>query len=211
MTVVEPRLHAEAVTTATRLPERPAGHTRGWWGMVLFVASEGTTFAAFIASYFYLRFVHHGPWPPPADLLPHYFWPSIGTGILIASAIPMAMAKRSAARARNGVTGVAIGMVWVMGALFVVFQFFDWRQEYPSSRLGKDAYGSLFYTIPGLHLAHVVLGLLMLLNLIFRALPISAGRPRKIPVGVVSIYWYFLIVLGVAIYLTIYLYPYSTR
>lgn len=211
MTVVEPRIRAEAVPTTTRLPERPRGHSRGWWGMVLFVASETTTFAAFIASYYYLRFVHHGPWPPPSDLLPHLFWPSVGTGILVASGLPLFLANRSAARSRNGVTGVAIALVWLMGAVFILFQFFDWQQEYPSSRLGKDAYGSLFYAIPGLHLAHVVLGLFMLLNLIARSLPISAGRPRAIPVGVVSIYWYFLIVVGVAIYLTIYLFPYSTR
>jgi cytochrome c oxidase subunit 3/cytochrome c oxidase subunit I+III len=36
----------------------------GWWGMLLFLASEATLFGLLIASYFYLRF-YNTHWPPP--------------------------------------------------------------------------------------------------------------------------------------------------
>jgi heme/copper-type cytochrome/quinol oxidase subunit 3 len=178
--------------------------------MVLFIASETAVFACFLASYYYLRFIHRTPWPPAGDPLPHLFWATLGTAVLVASALPLFAANRAAARERSGGAGALIVVVWLMGAFFMLAQFLDWTGEYPSTTLSKDAYGSLFYTLAGLHLAHIVLGLFMLINLIARALPVSAGHLRKGPLGVVSMYWYFLVVIGVAIYLTLYLFPRSS-
>ena len=47
--------------------DRPAG----WWGMVVFVASEATLFGAFIGTYYYLRFKTPA-WPP--DGIPSRTW-----------------------------------------------------------------------------------------------------------------------------------------
>jgi cytochrome c oxidase subunit 3/cytochrome c oxidase subunit I+III len=209
MTTFATRLAEESRPRDAEAPERPVGHSTGWWGMVLLVATESTMFAAFLASYFYLRFVHGGPWPPPADEVPGLFWPSIGTGILIAGCVPLFLAGRAAARRSGaGVSGLALVVVWLTGLAFVAFQALDWRAEWPASTLTKDAYGSLFYVITGLHVAHVAVGLLMLLMLIARALVGPAGLPGRGQVGIVAIYWYFLVVLAVAIYLVVYLSPY---
>ena len=47
---------AAARRQPAQLAEAPAGRTTGWWGMVLFICTESATFAAFLASYYYLRF-----------------------------------------------------------------------------------------------------------------------------------------------------------
>ena len=57
---------ARAVTAPTAeevAAEAPAGRPTGWWGMVMFITTEATLFAALVASYFYLRFQSTPDWP----------------------------------------------------------------------------------------------------------------------------------------------------
>jgi heme/copper-type cytochrome/quinol oxidase subunit 3 len=177
--------------------------------MVLFIATEGATFAAAIASYFYLRFADAQAWPPSSDKLPDLVVPTIATAILVASVVPMWLAVRTARRMAGGPTGLLVLVTFLAGAAFVVLQVVDWVSEWPSSTLSKDAYGSLFFSVTGLHTAHVVVGLGMLLFLLAGA---AVGRVRRghwEPVAIVSLYWYFMAVLAVAVYLTVYITPYA--
>lgn len=202
---LEERIHTDAGPAA----ERPIGHSTGWWGMVLFIATESVTFAAAIASYFYLRFAKgSAPWPPPADKLPDLVVPSIATGILIASCVPMLVASRTARRGHGAISGLGTFLALLGGAAFVALQFLDWFAEWPDSTLSKDAYGSLFYTITGLHTTHVVIGLGMLLFLVVGALVGRVRAGRWEPVAIVALYWYFMSVLAIAVYLTVYIAPY---
>lgn len=202
---LEERVHRDAGPAA----ERPVGHSTGWWGMVLFISTEAVTFAAAIASYFYLRFVKSSePWPPPAEKLPDLLLPSIATGVLIVSCLPMLVASRAARRGHGGISGTGTALAFLGGVGFFVLQLLDWFSEWPSSTLSKDAYGSLFYSVTGLHTAHVVVGLGMLLFLVVGA---AVGRVRHghwEPVAIVALYWYFMSVLAIAVYLTVYITPY---
>ena len=196
--------------TPARLAEAPAGRTTGWWGMVLFICTESATFAAFLASYYYLRFSADGTWPPDHEKLPSLLVPSVGTAVLIVSCLPMWLCGR-AARVRAG----ARRLFWLVltllgGVCFFVLQILDWRAEWPASTLSKDTYGSLFYSITGLHTVHVVLGLLMLLLLLGQALVRRLGPQRQtgsVPVG--AHYRYFLAAVALPVYVTAYLAPYS--
>lgn len=191
-----------------RAPERPVGHTTGWWGMVLFIATEAATFATAIASYFYLRFAKAAPWPPPPERVPDLVLPSIATAVLVVSCLPMLLAVRAGRRASTGGTGLGVLTTILGGVAFLVLQVLDWGAEWPRSTLSKDAYGSLFYSVTGLHTAHVVVGVGMLVFLLAGA---AAGRVRSghwEPVAIVSLYWYFMAVLAVAVYVTVYISPY---
>ncbi len=199
----------QAVHAESRLePEGPVGRTTGWWAMVLFIATEGATFASAIAAYFYLRFAKATAWPPPSDVPPDLVLPSIATAVLVASVIPMALASRTARDARGAVSGTASAVTLLAGAGFVVLQILDWVSEWPRTTLSKDAYGSLFYTVTGLHTAHVVIGLGMLLFLVVGALVGRVSGGHGGPTAIVALYWYFMAVLAVAVYLTVYITPY---
>jgi cytochrome c oxidase subunit 1/cytochrome c oxidase subunit I+III len=185
----------------------PVGRTTGWWAMVLFIATEGATFAAFVASYFYLRFSATGPWPPHGDLLPKIVVPSIATGLMVLSCVPAWLGSRWAARGRGARATTAMVVTFLAGSAFVVLQVVDWFAESPASTLSKDVYGSLLFGITGLHVAHVVLGLGMLLFLaVSLARRPAALRPGG-PVALVSLYWYFMALVAVAVYITVYLSP----
>ncbi|MGW0231238.1 cytochrome c oxidase subunit 3 [Actinopolymorpha singaporensis] len=193
---------------AVQAPEAPVGRTTGWWGMVLFIATESATFGAFVASYFYLRFVHGGPWPPKGDTLPDLVLPSIQTGILVLSTVPMAAAVRAARRGARGLLWLTMLVVALSGTAFVVLQGLDYVSEWPDSTISKDTYGSLFYTLTGLHGLHVMGGIGMIVVLLLSASVGRIGRRRPEPVGIVSLYWYFLAVVAVAVYCTVYISPY---
>ncbi|HET7328177.1 MAG TPA: heme-copper oxidase subunit III [Nocardioidaceae bacterium] len=195
--------------TERHAPERPVGHTTGYWGMVLFICTEATTFATFLASYFYLRFAGSGPWPPTGDPLPELFWSSLETGALLVSVVPMAVAVRTVAKGRRTGGLLMLALVWALGAAFVSFQIMDYLVSYPQSTLSSDAFGSLYYTITGLHTAHVVVGLLMLIAVIASTALGRLGKRRPEPVALMAMYWYFLAVLSLAIYVVVYISPYA--
>jgi cytochrome c oxidase subunit III len=187
--------------------ETPVGRTTGWWGMLLFILTEAAMFAAFIASYYYLRFSTDGPWPPASDKLPHWIVPGIGTGILVLSCLPMLLAVRTSRRSR-AVTFPLLVLVTVAGTAFVVLQAVDYMQEYPSSTPSKDAYGSLLFTLTGLHAFHVGIGVLMMLLVLGGQLLRGLKKPQAGATRVMAMYWYFLAVLAVVIYFTVYISPY---
>jgi heme/copper-type cytochrome/quinol oxidase subunit 3 len=177
--------------------------------MVLFICTETATFAAFLASYYYLRFSTDGSWPPAGEKLPSLTVPSIGTAVLVVSCLPMWLCGR-AARARASVRRSLWLVVTLLGgAGFVFFQIVDWFDEWPASTLSKDTYGSLFYSLTGLHTVHVALGLLMLLLLLGQVLVRHQPPSRQAgSIRVVALYWYFLAAVAVPVYVTAYLAPY---
>ena len=197
----------DVLARPTVAPEAPAGRSTGWWAMVLFIATEGATFACFLASYFYLRFSSATSWPPPGEKEPGLVVPTIATAVLVISCGAMVLGSRAAGRRARG--GATLGVVGALlgGVAFLVLQVVDWLREWPSSTLDKDAYGSLFYAITGLHAAHVVVGVGMLAFLaVSLAVRRAAARPAG-PVALVAMYWYFMAVVGVAVYVTVYLSP----
>lgn len=205
MTTLASRTEGSTRRRAREAPEGPVGRTTGWWGMVLFICTESATFAAILASYFYLRFIHDTPWPPPGDRPPSLPVPTVGTVVLLLSCLPMLLAGRTGRRPR--VHGLMLLLALLGGVVFVVLQGVDYSDEWPASTLHKDAYGSLFYTITGLHVLHVVIGLFMVLLVLVGGAVRGVGRGHLGSVRVVAMYWYFLSVLAVAVYATVYLSP----
>ncbi len=188
--------------------EAPVGRSTGWWGMVLFISTEAATFAAFLASYFYLRFSHTTGWPPPADKLPGLLYPSIATGVLVISCLPMLLAVRATPRGSRSGGGLGTLGALAGGCAFLVLQVVDWAAEYPSSTPSKDAYGSLFFVITGLHAVHVAIGVGMLLFLLASLAMGRLGRQRHEPIALVALYWYFMSIVALAVYATVYISPY---
>jgi len=208
MTTVTTPAGRESQREPAGLPEAPVGHTTGWWAMVLFICTESATFAAALASYFYLRFIGSGPWPPVADSRPSLLVPSVGTAVLVLGCVPMGVAVRAARRPGRLLAWVSLVVTMLTGVAFVVLQIVDYRGEWPDSTLSKDAYGSLFYSITGLHGLHVAVGVLMVAVLVASTSLRRIGGGEAGPVRIVAMYWYFLAVLALAVYGTVYISPY---
>jgi heme/copper-type cytochrome/quinol oxidase subunit 3 len=90
--------------------------------------------------------------------------------------------------------------------VFVVIQTFEWKAK--SFSLNSGPYGSLFFTITGFHMAHVILGLLMLLPLTIWSALGYFGPHRSAPVSIGAIYWHFVDAVWLTVFFTIYITPY---
>jgi cytochrome c oxidase subunit III len=183
----------------------PGARPTGWWGMVLLIATEATLFALLLATYFYLRFVTVGGWPPDRITDPAILKPLLATLILLVAVVPFAYAGVAADRLRRPAAQLALVCGIVLGVGFLVFQYILVQQSLDRFRPATDAYGSIFYTLVGLHFVHVGAGVLLALWALARTWRFD--RTAIVTVRVTALYWYFLAVVAAVVFLTLYLSP----
>ncbi|HVV65937.1 MAG TPA: cytochrome c oxidase subunit 3 [Rhizomicrobium sp.] len=177
----------------------------GWWAMIFLIFTEASLFGYLVFSYFYLGVQpqDRGMWPDGG--IPKLELALPDTIVLILSSVAIYWGERGRRLGSNRrlVAGLAIGLV--LGAIFVVIQFFEWKAK-PFS-LGSSAYSSLYYTITGFHMAHVICGLMMLAALLAWSAEGCFDRVRYAPVQIGSLYWHFVDAVWIVIFFTIYITP----
>lgn len=181
--------------------------TVGWWGMVLLILTEATLFAALVSTYFYLRF-NAPTWPLGAITKPELLLASINTVILLSSSWPMQMGLRNIRHASQRGLSIGLGIAWVLGALFLILQGFEYART--DFTLQSNAYGSLFFTITGLHGLHVLGGLGMVAFVLVRNWLGHFNERRYQAVENVALYWHFVDAVWIVIFTSLYLSPYLT-
>ena len=176
-----------------------------WWGMLVLILNEATIFAALLASYFYLRF-NSVLWPPQGVKLPELTLSSINTVILIGSSFVMQWALSSIRRGEVNRLRIGLAIAFLMGAVFLSIQIYEYTQlEF----IPQDhAYGSLFWSITGLHATHVLVGLLMNAYIQVRAAYRHFGSDRYQGVENVTLYWHFVDVVWIFVFASLFLSPY---
>jgi heme/copper-type cytochrome/quinol oxidase subunit 3 len=169
-------------------------------GMLLFVISEAMFFMGFFAVYV-SAYASASVWPPQEIDLPPIGLPTAGAVVLLASAATMALATR-AGRERQRSVIVWTGATLVLAAAFSVLLLLSFRGL--GFHTGTDIYGSLFWVLSVIALAHVIGGVVFFVMVLVQA---RAGELelRQDPLQSASIYWYFVTVIGVALYATFYL------
>ena len=200
MSEVMRSMQATGPTMAAAADRQRRDMPSGWWGVLLFICTETTLFALMIASYFYLRFqaVH---WPPVGIEKPKVALPLALTAILLASAVPLFMAVRSAklGRARAAWTLVLVAVVVQVGYLLV--QVHEFTSDLDRMSPKGSSYASIYFTLLGAHHIHVAIGILVELWLLARLLG-GVTNYRFIALRCVALYWYFVAALAVPVVFT---------
>lgn len=186
------------------LPSNAFGHEGlVWWGTVGFMVIEGSMFVIVIIAYFYLR-LRVQQWPPG---LPD---PSLGVGtanllLVIASALPNALAKRAAEKQNLSGVRLWLGIVTLIGVGNVVLRAF----EYPAlnCRWDDNAYGSITWLLLSLHTIHIATDVTDSAVLAVMMMTGPIDKKRFIDVSENALYWYFIIAWWIPIYLVIYWAP----
>lgn len=175
-----------------------------WWGTLAFMLIEGTGFALVIAVYLYLMSL--APiWPidvPAPDILPG----TIVTVILVVSLVPNVLISRWAERQELGKVRLGIVVMSILGIAPLIVRIF----EFPALKISWDrnAYGSVVWTLLGLHTTHIITDLvdtLVLAALIFTR---HGHNPRRLgDVQDNAMYWNFVVATWLPIYGCIYWVP----
>jgi cytochrome c oxidase subunit III len=176
-----------------------------WWGIVWLIAVEATVFIALIASYFYLKF-YAPEWPMGGIEKPELLMPSIATAALLVSAVPVYWAGKGIQQGNQSrlIIGLAIGLALM--TVVVVIKYFEFAGKGYSWE--TNAYGSVFWVLLGYHTAHVLLTILWTVILLIAAFMGYFDENRNLGVRVKALYWYFVSIIWLPIFFTLYLSPY---
>lgn len=100
---------------------------------------------------------------------------------------------------------IGLAVSFILGVVFIALEGAEWAGE--PFHLSSGVYSSLYFTITGFHLAHVIVGLLFLTVLfIWTALGyFDANRHSAASIGV--LYWHFVTAVWVAVFFTFYIAP----
>lgn len=169
-------------------------------GTVIFIASETMFFSALFATYYNLK-ARSADWPPPyvhLDLL----GPTFGTAFLVFSSLTMfpmlrALSQRRMKAAYGWLYAAIVGGLAYIGDAMHGYS----AQEF---NMHTSAYGSIYLTITGFHLLHVVVGVLMLIGLYFGLRSPAFHADKHGGAEAVSYYWHFVTVMWFGIYSTVY-------
>ena len=171
-------------------------------GMVLFVASEAMFFGAFFAGYFTIK-DNAKVWPPPG--IPHLKIDiaTILTIILVASSVVIQLSLRSIRKGDEGRARLLLGITIALGITFLLLQLYDYSQ------LGfgvKDGtFGTLFYVMTGIHMAHVFGGVVFLTLVFGQAMGGALTPSNHDSLAAGAIYWDFVDVVWLLLFTTFYL------
>jgi heme/copper-type cytochrome/quinol oxidase subunit 3 len=196
---------SDIVAEGRPLPIGSVGaHGSGLFGVWCLVATEGALFAYLLFSYFYCAMQGNQHWPPGGN--PSLTLALINTAVLLLSSLAVWLGLRGVRRGSQVqlIAGLSAGIV--LGILFVAIQLIEWSHK-PFS-ISSSLYGSLFFTITGFHMAHVIVGLLMLSAMLIRSLLGYFDRERHGPIAVGAIYWHFVDGVWLAVLASLYLSPY---
>jgi cytochrome c oxidase subunit III len=173
-----------------------------FWGMVFLIIIEITVFSAFITSYFYLRHFQE-VWPLDGIKEPDLLMPTIGTGIILLSSLPVAWGDRSMRSGNRRRMMIGLGLGAVLALAFLVLKVIEYSgAEY---RWHTNAYGSIVWTIIGFHSAHVLSLLAKTLVVVFAGSRGYFSGDRNMGVQVNGLYWHFVVLIWLPLYFTIYL------
>jgi cytochrome c oxidase subunit III len=171
-------------------------------GMLLFIISEVMIFGAFFTAYFFIRVVTHDPWPAPGTKIPEAAT-GVNTAILLVSSLTIHWALVSIKKGNR--FGLKAGMVltFLLGLTFLFLQV----NEY--IHLGwaphDSAQATIFYSLTGLHGAHVFVGLCALLIVSIRSFRGHYSPEHHQGMEVPGIYWHFVDGMWIIVYAALYI------
>jgi heme/copper-type cytochrome/quinol oxidase subunit 3 len=174
-----------------------------WWGTQGLIAIESTVFALTVATYFYLR-MHANRWPP-FEPPPELQWGTLNTVLLLVSLLPAWLTKRRAeALALPGMRlWVTVSTLFSFGVLGV--RWFEFKTL--NCLWYGSAYGSVVWTLLGLHTLHLITDAYdtLVLNVLVFTGPLEGKR--FVDVSENALYWYFVVFSWLPIYAVLYWAP----
>jgi cytochrome c oxidase subunit 3 len=215
--------------------EDESGNYRPWEdrsfriGMAYFILSEVAFFGSFLLALMYVRAFalpelssmdpaftlwpdFKGAWPsggPKSQAFtPLNAWgiPAANVILILASAVSLMWARKGLSSANRGqmIAGLAIAI-----ALGVAFLFQEAMEYHHAAGLGvtlaSGIYGTNFYTLTGVHGAHLLAGIAMLAVLLLRAFHGHFKAESRVGLDIVAWYWNFVVVIpGLLIFVYFY-------
>jgi len=183
--------------------------TNGTLGMILFVATEVMFFSGLISSFIINGSDNVGAWPPKWQPRLPVVNTALNTLLLLASGVTMYLAVRNINKDKEqGKISRNLILTMILGGSFVAIQGVEWINLLQAGMTSTSSvFGAFFYTIIGAHGFHALMGVLYLVYVSTKIIKTTEYKVKKNLIHVLSIYWYFVVLLWPVLYVLVYILP----
>jgi heme/copper-type cytochrome/quinol oxidase subunit 3 len=123
------------------------------------------------------------------------------TAALVATSVPLLLAARAARGGRRGAAIRLILLALLVQAGYLAVQVILFKRDLGDFSPRDNAYGSIYFSMLGLHHVHVAAGMLLSLGIVAKLLG-GLTNYRVIGVAVVALYWHFVNAMAILVVLT---------
>ena len=193
---------AASTLTVTQAEMPMSPHLRGRVGMWCMIAAESAIFTIFVVAYlYYVGKSISGPTPREVLEVPIFI--SI---CLFSSSFTIVMGERAIDRGNTKLFAMWLFGTIFLGAIFVAGSLREWyRLIYEHGvTISSSLFGTTFYSLVGLHLSHVIVGLTMLSIVLIFALLGKVKQEHAERIGVLALYWHFVDTVWVVVLSVVY-------
>ena len=176
--------------------------------MWLFIVADAATFGGLLFAYGFLRFGSPN-WTRPFSFSPNILNGLVMTVILLTSSLTMLGGVAAAQDGRRAATMRWLGATVLLGALFAVLHLHEWSAMFregwsltANPMGGTVLFGALFFSITGLHLLHVISGVIAIVVI---AIGFQSGRLTAGHVETTGLYWHFVDLVWMFVFPLLYL------
>ena len=193
---------------AARTEGSPYGIQSKKLAIWLFIIADAATFGAILFAYGYLRLANPD-WTKPFAFSPTIVNGMVMTVVLLTSSLTMvaAVAAAQAGRASAGVQW--LGATMLLGLAFAGLHLREWFaligegwRLFQNPMGGSPLFGATFFGITGLHLLHVVCGVVVIAVI---TLGFRRGRFDAAHVETTALYWHFVDLVWMFVFPLVYL------
>jgi heme/copper-type cytochrome/quinol oxidase subunit 3 len=187
---------SKPIATTRDVMRIPTGRLAVWW----VVASEIVIFGGLLGAYIMQR-LGHDAW---ADQAAHTnTWAgAFNTLVLLTSSLSAVLAHQAAEHGDGRKAAKLLRYTVLGGGIFLVVKTFEWTHEIQLGyTITSNLFWSFYYTAAGLHAAHVVAGMVIMLIVAH-----GAARNRELHrVENIGIYWHFVDVVWIFLFPLLYI------
>jgi cytochrome c oxidase subunit 3/cytochrome o ubiquinol oxidase subunit 3 len=177
--------------------------SRGIVGMSFLIVAESAMFTIFVVAYLY--YIGKSTFGPTPRQVLHV--PILATICLLSSSFFIWLAER-AIRSNNL---ARFKVWWTVTCLLAAYFLYDTAVEWydliyrHGFTVRTNLFGTTFYSLVGLHAAHVTVGLSLLLLVLIFALTGCLKAEHAYRVEVLSLYWHFVDAVWVVVFTVVYI------
>ena len=175
-----------------------------WWGTVVMTVIEGFVFAITVGAYFYLRTIA-SQWPPGRTGPPALTAATINLVVLLVSAIPAVALDRAGLRRDLRMCRWMLAANLIFGTTFLVFRIYEFRAL--RCMWNSHAYGSITWTLLGLHTSNLITSLLETAIVLAYFLLRPVEERHYLDARLDGVFWYFVVVTWIPLYAVVFLVP----
>jgi cytochrome c oxidase subunit 3 len=187
-------------TTLTTKRVNSDGNAR--LALLVVLASEVIFFATLISAYFFLR-QSQASWPLLHVPLSRLILPGGNTLLIAMSVLTAHLGLKAVQKNQIGQLRTWLAVTLLLGLAFVSLQVVEFNR---SGMLPDDqAFGGVFFTLMGFHALHVMAGVVLLANNLWRAFLGDFTPRRYTAIQLGTWFWDFIVGVWVILFIALYL------